>query len=92
MKQDEADAFFKKTANDYFNKLRELDDQIRLMKDDKSSVKLISKMEIIEQEIIDIKSKGRNNTRSNMINGAGGIGMSGGGFAEKFDILVEEVN
>jgi len=29
IKQEEADAFFKKTANDYFNKLRELDDQIR---------------------------------------------------------------
>jgi glutamyl-tRNA reductase len=29
IKQEEGDAFFKKTANDYFNKLRELDDQIR---------------------------------------------------------------
>jgi hypothetical protein len=29
IKQDEADAFFKKTANDYFNKLREMDDAIR---------------------------------------------------------------
>lgn len=26
IKQEEADAFFKKTANDYFNKLREMDD------------------------------------------------------------------
>lgn len=29
IKQEEGDAFFKKTANDYFNKLRELDDQIK---------------------------------------------------------------
>ena len=29
IKQDESDAFFKKTANDYFNKLREMDDMIR---------------------------------------------------------------
>lgn len=29
IRQDEGDAFFKKTANDYFNKLRELDDQIK---------------------------------------------------------------
>ena len=75
LKQDEADAFFKKTANDYFNKLRELDDQIRtrkllllviyfIVKDDKSSIKMENKMDIIEQEIIDLKSKGRNNTRS----------------------------
>ena len=29
IKQEEADAFFKKTANDYFNKLREMDDQLK---------------------------------------------------------------
>jgi hypothetical protein len=26
IRQEEADAFFKKTANDYFNKLREMDE------------------------------------------------------------------
>ena len=29
IKQEEADAFFKKTANDYFNKLREMDEQLK---------------------------------------------------------------
>lgn len=29
IKQEEADAFFKKTANDYFNKLREMNDQLK---------------------------------------------------------------
>ena len=36
IKQEEADAFFKKTANDYFNKLREMDDQLKRGKQDVS--------------------------------------------------------
>ena len=42
-----------------------------------------------------MKNKGKNNTRSQMVGatlGVGGIGMSTAGFAEKFDVLVEEVN
>jgi hypothetical protein len=66
------------------------------VKDEKAISKLESKLGIIEGEIIDLKNKGRNNTRSQMITGAmggvGGIGMSTQGFAEKFDVLVEEVN
>lgn len=38
IKQEEADAFFKKTANDYFNKLREMDEQIRECKRHRMSV------------------------------------------------------
>jgi hypothetical protein len=92
IKQEEADAFFKKTANDYFNKLRELDDQIRAMRDEKSVTKLESKMGILETELIDLKNKGRNITRASFITGANGGIMSQAGFAEKFDLLVEEVN
>lgn len=65
------------------------------MKDEKSITKLDSKLGIIEQEIIDLKNKGRNNTRTQMITGGGNGGggmMSQAGFAEKFDVLVEEVN
>jgi hypothetical protein len=39
-----------------------------------------------------LKNKGRNNTRANFITGASGGIMSQAGFAEKFDLLVEEVN
>ena len=51
-----------------------------LVKDEKAISKLESKLGIIEGEIIDLKNKGRNNNRSQMITGAmggvGGIGMS----------------
>jgi hypothetical protein len=50
------------------------------VKDEKAISKLESKLGIIEGEIIDLKNKGRNNNRSQMITGAmggvGGIGMS----------------
>jgi glutamyl-tRNA reductase len=36
IKQEEADAFFKKTANDYFNKLREMDDQLKRVTEEKT--------------------------------------------------------
>lgn len=66
------------------------------MKDEKSVSKLESKMGIIEQEIIDLKSKGRTNQRQSILNTTGAAGvnimMSQGGFIEKFDLLVEEVN
>jgi hypothetical protein len=67
---------------------------IGIVKDEKSVTKLEGKMEILEQELIDLKNKGRNNTRSQMITaGTGnGVGISTSGFAEKFDVLVEEVN
>ena len=69
-----------------------------LVKETKTVEKLESKLSIVEQEVIDLKNKGKNNTRSQMIgatlgaSGIGGIGMSTAGFAEKFDVLVEEVN
>ena len=64
------------------------------MKDEKSVQKIESKLSIVEQELIDLKNKGKN-SKSGFINGPGGIGgigMSQAGFAEKFDVLLEEVN
>jgi hypothetical protein len=60
------------------------------VRDEKSIGKLQGKLEIIEQELIDLKTKGRT---ANRITGnlQGGL-MSQVGFAEKFDIMVEEVN
>lgn len=100
IRQEEADAFFKKTANDYFNKLREMDNQIRGIAEEKAILKLESKLSIIEQELIDIKNKAKGGTAQiqgkHQMQGVGGtagmIGMSNLGFAEKFDVLVEEVN
>ena len=48
------------------------------MKDEKSVSKIENKLGIIEQELIDVKNKSRQNTRSNLIaSGAlGGVGMS----------------
>lgn len=62
IRQEEADAFFKKTANDYFNKLREMDNQIRGIAEEKAILKLESKLSIIEQELIDIKNKAKGGT------------------------------
>lgn len=62
IRQEEADAFFKKTANDYFNKLREMDEQIRGIAEEKAILKLESKLSIIEQELIDIKNKAKGGT------------------------------
>jgi hypothetical protein len=46
------------------------------MRDEKSITKLESKMGIIESELIDLKNKGRNNTRAGFITGANGGIMS----------------
>jgi hypothetical protein len=59
-----------------------------------------SKLSILEQEVIELKNKGKNSltSRTQMMQGAltpgggNGIGMSSVAFAEKFDVLVEEVN
>ena len=79
IRQDEADSFFKKTANDYFNKLREIEITIREVKENKAVEKLDSKLGIIEGELIDLKNKGRNNTRASMISGALGLSSISGG-------------
>lgn len=46
------------------------------MKDEKAVSKIESKLGILEQEIIDLKNKSRNNTRSQMLTNAIG-GMPG---------------
>jgi hypothetical protein len=59
-----------------------------------------SKLSILEQEVIELKNKGKNSllSRTQMMqsltptNGMSGIGMSSAMFAEKFDVLIEEVN
>jgi hypothetical protein len=64
--------------------------------------KIESKLSIIEQELVDLKNKGKNTllSRASMMQsitptsagGGGGLGMSQVAFAEKFDVIVEEVN
>ena len=51
------DAFFKKTANDYFTKIRQLEDHVRILKDEKSIFQFDSKISILEQELIDLKNQ-----------------------------------
>ena len=73
-------------------------DTVLIVTEEKTIQKVESKLSILEQEIIELKNKGKNSliSRTQMMQGGlspgNGIGMSSGQFAEKFDVLVEEVN
>ena len=72
---------------------------LNIVTEEKTIQKVDSKLSILEQEVIELKNKGKNSilSRTQMMqsltpsNGMG-IGMSSAAFAEKFDVLVEEVN
>eukprot|EP00347_Sterkiella_histriomuscorum_P003950 403362314 len=86
IKSQEIDAFFKKTANDYFTKLRAVEDEVRLLRDEKSIFRMDNKISILEQEVVDLKNVRKNNVRSHQL-----INITPD-YTEKFDILVDEVN
>lgn len=88
IKKAENDAFFKKTVNEYSQKVKELEQQLNQIQNEKSFVRFENKLGIMEQEMIDIKNlqKKRVETlkRKNLLMTADA--------SERLDILVDDVD
>ena len=58
MRQEEMESFFKKASLEYFNKLRDVQSSVDKMRGDQMAQNnIVSKVNILESEIIDLKNK-----------------------------------
>ncbi len=86
VKFQEMDTFFKKTANDYFTKVRELEDTIKEQKDEAMVLRFENKIHLLESDLIELKNYTQGKKlRSQNVNWTQDAN-------EKLDVLIEETN
>ena len=100
MRQEEMESFFKKASLEYFNKLRDVQSSVDKMRGDQMAQNnIVSKVNILESEIIDLKNKQKSRI-SKMdysslgmdpeIDELGGIRKAP--VNERIDLVIDEVN
>jgi len=87
IRKGDTDAFFKRTCNDFFARIKEVEQKVNEISEDldkdRNLDKVENKMSILEQEIVDVKNQKQQRV---------GKLMMTQDQSDKFELLVEELN
>ena len=96
LRQEEMESFFKKASLEYFTKLKDVQEQFdRMRMDVMAQNNMVSKVQLLEQEVIDLKNQ--NKTRMFRIGAESEAnipseGQMGDAVGKRINLVIEEIN